>query len=155
MLGLDHFGGHGEAVFAPRLNSYSFDAEGLKDVAIRRIPRRGDRHARARIEKDEERQSEAARRTGCDGYSFGWHLDAMGVAVMPRDPRAQAWAAERFGIADPAPIECGDGGFPHDARRRRAGLAYFEMNNVLPFALPVGGAGKHIQGHERRDIGSE
>ncbi len=155
MLGLDHFRGHSEAVFAPRLNSCSFDAKSLQNVAIGWIARRGDRHARARIEKREEHQSEAARRAGRDGYSFGRHLDAMGVAVMPRDPRAQAWAAERLGVADPAPIERGDGGFPHDAWRRRAGLSYFKMNNVLPFALPAGGAGKDIQGHERRDIGSE
>ena len=155
MLGLDHFRGHGEAIRGRGLDRHRCDAQGLQNVAIRRIARRRDRHARARIEKRQERQREAARRTGRDGYSFGRHLDAVGVAVMLRDPRPQLRAAERLGIADPAPIERGDGGFPHDARRRRAGLAYFEMNNVLPFALPAGGAGKHIQGHERRDIGSE
>ena len=155
MLGLDHLRCHSEAIRGRGLDRRRFDAKSLENVAIRRIARRGDRHARARIEKGEERQSEAARRTGRDGYSFGRHLDAMGVAVVPRDSRAQAWAAERLGIADAAPIERGDGGFPHDARRRRAGLAYFEMHDVVPFALPVGGAGKHIQGHERRDIGSE
>ena len=155
MLGLDHFRGHGEAICARGLDRHRFDAEGFQNVAIRRIARRCDRHARARIEKREERQREAARRTGRDDDPLGRHLDAIAIAVMPRDPRAQARAAERLGIADPAAIERGNGGFPHDARRRRGGLADFEMNNVLPVALPAGGGGKHVQGHERRDIGSE
>ena len=89
MFGLDHFRGHGKSVCPRGLNSYRLDAKSLQNVAIRRVARRGDRHARARIEKREERQSEAARRTGRDGYSFGRHLDAMGVAVMSRDPRPQ------------------------------------------------------------------
>src|ERR1700675_965618 len=128
MLGLDHFRGHGEAIRGRGLDRHRFDAKSLQNVAIGWIARRGDRHARARIEKREGRQGEAAGRTGRDGYSFGRHLYAMGVAVMLRDPRAQAWAAERLGIADPAPIERGDGGIPHDAWRRRARLSYFKMN---------------------------
>src|SRR5437016_13739042 len=108
MLSLDHFRGHSESVCPRGLNSYRFDAEGLQDVAVRRIARRGDRHARAGVEKGEERQREAARRTIRDGYLFRRDHDAVGIAVVPRDTRAQAWAAERLGIADPAPIERGD-----------------------------------------------
>ena len=73
---------------------------------------------------------------------------------MPGDARPQLRAAKRFGIADFAAIKRRDGSVPDGARRRRARFANLQMDDVLSFARPAGGTCQHIQGHERRDIGS-
>ena len=71
------------------LDRHRFDAEGFQNVAVGGIARRRDRDPRAGIEESEERQRETARRAGRDGDPLGRDRDAIGVAIMPRDPRPQ------------------------------------------------------------------
>jgi len=146
MLGFDRGRGHGEAVFGRRLDRHRFNAKGLEDIAVGRIARRRDRHRAHGIKEGEKRQREATRGAGRDGDALRRDRDAIAIPIMPRDARPQLRAAQRLGIANFAAIERGNGNFPDGARRRRPRFADFQMDNVLSFAFPAGGASKHIQG---------
>ena len=85
-----------------RLDHHRLAAERREDMAIGRIARQRDRDAVARLEQREECQDEARRRAGRDDDARRIDRDAIGVAIVPRDARAQRRNAERLGIAEAA-----------------------------------------------------
>ena len=84
------------------LDQHRLAAERGQDVAVRRIAGIGERHPVAGLEQRQERQDEAAGRTGGDHHAAGIEREAVGVRIVAGDARAQRRHAERLGIADAA-----------------------------------------------------
>ena len=63
-------------------------------------------------------------------------VDAVGLAIMPRDPRRKAPQTERLGVAEPPVVERRPRGLDHRPRRRRAGLADLHMDDLVAGCSP-------------------
>ena len=84
------------------LDQHRLAAERLEDVAVRRIAGHRDRDAIAGLEQRQEGEDESGRRSGGRDHPRRLDGDAVGLAVVARDARAQRRDAERFGIGEPA-----------------------------------------------------
>ena len=114
------------------LEQYRLDAERGEDVAIGGIAGHRERHPVSGLERGEKRQLKGGRRAGRDD-DFG-RVDRQAVlrAIVPGDRLAQRRYAERVGVADAGIIERLARRLQHRLRRRRAGLADFEMDDISP-----------------------
>ena len=79
-------------------------------------------------------------------------VDAIGLAVMPRDALAQRRDAERFGIADPAGFERRPAASRAARGRRRAGLADLHVDDRIPSPFFRRRRRQYVHGQERRDF---
>ena len=112
------------------------EAERLQDVAVGGIGGRGHGDAVARVEGAEEDQVEAAGGAGRHHHARRRELDAVGLAIVARDPLAERPDAERLGIAEAALQGLGRGA-EHRRRRRRAGLSDLHVDDAAGRPPPV------------------
>ena len=92
-----------EAILGAGLDLHGRERERAQDLAVGRVARRAEPHARARVEQRREGQHEARRGTRGDDHPGGVEVDAVPLAVVARDARAQRGQAERHGVAERPP----------------------------------------------------
>ena len=82
--------------------------------------------------------------------SLGSTGDPVLRAIMRRDRLSQSRDAERVGIADAGVVERPPRRLAHRLRRRRAGLADFEMDDIGTRRLALGRGAQHVHRDKRR-----
>ena len=94
-----------EAVLRPGGDADRLEVERAQDVAVARIAGLADRHLLAALEERGEGEDEGGRRAGGHHHPAGVEVDAVPVAVEPRDARrgAPAARAPRCSRARPPP----------------------------------------------------
>ncbi len=142
-----------QRVAAVGLDQHRLAAERGQDMPVRRIAGIGDRHPVARLEQRQKRQDEAARRAGGHHDARRIEREAVGLAIMPRDARAQrrnarASRCSRCGRAPSAACAAA-------IAVRGAGAAGWPTSMWTtrpPVRLDARRRRHHVHDHERRHI---
>ncbi len=151
----DHIGGGQRPAIARRnLDRHRLAAERREDVAVRRIARTGDGDPVARLEHGEKGEHEARRGAGRDDDAAGIEVDAVALAVMGGDARAQRRDAERLGVAD-RPPEGGLRGGACARRRRRRRLADLHVDDPAPRRLEPRRPRHHVHHDESGHVAAQ
>ena len=94
----------------------------------------------------------AARRSGRDDDALGIDFAAIGLTVVPRDPRAQRRNAERRGVVDPRRDRARRAPRRSPSSARLGRLADLQMNDMTAGGLDPRRRGHHVHDHERRHV---